>query len=794
MNKKTINFWAFYTFFFFIFNNVECTSQAKSVSGYISDENSGEPLIGANISDLITGIVTPSNEYGYFNLTGLNDTVVLGISYIGYQTGIFHLGLKTKNTRIDFALRSSVNLPEAEITATGFLSAWRNSAQLVPFSLSQLAQAPMLAGEADPMKVFTMAPGISSNVEGTANLMVRGGSFEQNLILLDGAPVYNPVHLAGFLSVFNPVSIKKIDFYKAGIPSRFGGRLSSVVDVYMREGNRNEFHGEAGVGLTSAKFALEGPIVKDRLSFLFSARSSYMGILAALFQDPNYRKELIGSRTNYWLSDLNFKLAWRPDSLQQFYFSLYGGRDRGFIQEGAFSQTSEVTREELGWGNKTGVIRYNRNLSPRLFAKSWLIFTRYDYRFNTIETESELFKEEFLYKNQDQVFSSIEDHAAKIQLDYFPHARHMVKFGLELTRSQFDLMSRNRLFEAGTVTLSRDSALYNRLFKTGQWAIFGGDDWEITKKLLLSLGLRWSGNWLSGKPVSGMEPRIALAWLLGENMSLRFAFDQTRQNLHLITNGGIGFPNNTWAPATQRTPPSTGRQWSVEWQTEAQPLGIDFTLGMYFRTLQKLIDLNPANRNSFNFQSDWENVVLKNGVGKGHGVEFSAQKTEGPLNGWLSYTLAFAERKFQEINDGKPFPFTYDRRHNLAVNCNWKINEKWTLAFAWIFQTGIAATLPIAAAKDYFIYGEINAGRLPDYHRLDLSATFSKMNKRGNEHQMYYSFFNAYNRRNPLYLEIQPKKIVVPTPGGGEEVFTGYTVKQVSLFPIIPGFGYTFKF
>lgn len=766
------------------------SAQPTILTGYVFDHSSGEPLIGATVYDSLSGTGAVTNEYGYFGLPLRKDTAELLISYVGYTSRLLGVGKGSEAQRLHIGLKAAATLPEVMVKKT------RQPGQAIPLSLEQIKRVPALAGETDVLKAYTLAPGVSSNVEGSANLMVRGGSFDQNLILLDGATVYNPVHLAGFLSVFNPYSVKRIDFFKSGMPARFGGRLSSVVDVYMKEGNMLETHGEAGAGLTSAKVALEGPLIKEKLAYHFSGRSSFMGALATLFQDDYYRKGLFGSRTNYLLYDLNFKMHYRPDSLQQFFLSAYSGQDDGFVQEGEFSQVSNTTRQELNWGNNTLVLRHHRVLRPGLFAKAWLVFTRYNYRFNDYENIANSFANSLVSSNANRITTSVQDITAKFQLDYYTLPNHQVKFGQEVTAHRFLINSRNLIFPSENAPSGIwDSLLYQSRISNWEWALFVEDEWQFSKRANMNIGLRWSGLfWDNNYTIAGLEPRIALLWEAGSEIGLRLAYDRTRQNLHLIQNGGIGFPNNIWLPASRQAPPSYGDQWSVGVTKGFLPSGLSLSIMAYYRSLYGLIELTPTQRSSFNFESNWEEAITTDGYGENYGLEVGLQKTKGTLTGMASYAWSFANRTFPEINQGRPFPFTFDRRHNIALSGHWQISAKWELASAWVYQSGIAATLPVAATKDYFIYGEINDGRLPDYHRLDLSATFTKTDRQGRQHQLYYSLYNAYNRRNPLYLEIQPLNRIIELPNGETEVVKGFTVKQISLFPIIPGFGYNYKF
>lgn len=771
-------------------------AQNYTVSGYIKDNANGESLIGANIIEQHSLDGTSSNTYGFYSLTlPAADSISLLYSYVGYQPQIIELPL-SKDTTIHIELTESAMLDEVVISAADaekIQEVTQMSTVSVP--IEQIKALPALLGEVDVLKTLQLLPGVQSGNEGTSGLYVRGGGPDQNLILLDGVPVYNASHLFGFFSVFNADAINNVQLIRGGFPARYGGRLSSVIDISMKEGNMKEFHGEGSIGLIASKLTLEGPIVKDKTSFIISGRRTYIDLLARpLIKAQTGGDEVVG----YYFYDVNAKINHRFSDKDRLFLSTYLGDDRFYARYYDEDVQNGVTLEDedeagLRWGNITSALRWNHIFTPKLFSNTTLTYSR--YRFDI----SEEYRYEYLSDTSDQVLvdqglakylSGIEDFAAKIDFDYLPSPQHGIRFGANAIHHTFRPGALNYQYDDESYGESLDTLLGAQETRAIEFAAYVEDDIEISRRLKVNAGVHFSGFSVNDELYTSVQPRIAGRYLLNDQTSLKASYVQMAQFIHLLTNSGIGLPTDLWVPATERVKPQTAQQFALggayNWNSS-----YEISLEGYYKTMDNLISYEEG-ASFIEVNQDWQDKVTV-GEGRSYGAELLVQKKQGRTTGWLGYTLSWTDRQFPELNFGKRFPYKYDRRHDigLAVVHEWK--ENVDLSFSWVFGTGNAISLPTAKysgmprdhyySNNIYYYGDRNSYRMSAYHRLDASITFHKKTRWG-ERSWVFGVYNAYNRRNPFYLYIDES---------GEYGQEGQ-FKQVSLFPVIPSFSYRFNF
>lgn len=775
-------------------------AQKFTVSGYIRDTHTGENLIGANLWEQKSKNGTGTNSFGFYSLTLPADSVVLVASYVGYRAQVISFRLD-KDTLINFELEDDALLNEVVVSAADvdkIQEVTRMSSISVP--LDQIKNLPALLGEVDVLKTLQLLPGVQSGNEGTSGLYVRGGGPDQNLILLDGVPVYNASHLFGFFSVFNADAINHVELIKGGFPARYGGRLSSVIDISMKEGNMKSFHGEGSVGLVASKLTLEGPLVKDKSSFIVSGRRTYIDLLAR----PLIRAQTDGEETvGYYFYDLNAKLNYRFSDKDRLYLSAYLGDDRFYgwyedtYREGGQTLTDE-NRAGLNWGNLTSALRWNHAYTPKLFSNLMLTYSRYrfdisnEYRYEFIDEQNQEIR---LERSLSKYLSGIEDLAAKIDFDFIPNTGHYLRFGANAIHHSFRPGALNLQYDLDDpeVNPALDTLIGSQETRAVELAAYVEDDFEISKRLKVNAGLHFSAFWVGDASYTALQPRLAARYLLDEHMSVKASYVRMAQFVHLLTNSGIGLPTDLWVPATERIKPQRAEQFALGL---ARNLGNQYELSLegYYKNMYNLIEYREG-ASFINVNQDWQSKVAT-GDGQSYGAELLIQKKKGRTTGWLGYTLSWTYRQFDDLNFGKRFPYKYDRRHDigLAVIHAWK--EHIDLSMSWVYGSGNAITLPISIygggsrnMTDYgsffdeiSYFGERNSFRMRAFHRLDASITFRK-EKRWGERSWVLGVYNAYSRRNPFYIYL----------------YEGYGAqrsefRQVSLFPIVPSFSYRFKF
>ncbi len=735
--------------------------QTRNLNGYVEEKESGERLVGAHVYIPSLNIGTTTNAFGYFSLTvDVKDTLLVIASSLGYKNEKRWV-YSTENP-VDFSLQASpLQLPTVEINARVLTTDFTQMSE-ASFSPEFAKGTPAFLGEVDILKTVQTLPGVQVGTEGTAGLIVRGGSPDQNLLLLDGVPVYNASHLFGFFSVFNAEAIKSISLIKGGFPARFGGRLSSVLSIDMKEGNLNEYHGSGSIGLVASRLMLEGPIIKNKMSFMLSGRRTYWDLIARAV-NPNIP-------FNYFFNDVNAKLNYLINEKDRLYLSFYSGRDAlGVNDASAFGVADPF---DVKWGNRTVALRWNRILNETLFGNLTATYSR--YRFLTGSGISGNGAPDFSYK------SAIEDYGLKYDFEWQQFVQHKSRFGLNYTYHQ----TSPGIFQTEELNQQASSSNIN----AHDLYIYAEDDWAINARWKVNAGLHYSVYYPGGKLYHYLQPRLAARYSVKQNWSLKASYANMAQPIHLLTNQGVGLPTDLWVSSTANVAPQRSEQLAFgsfhhfgggKWEVSGE---------VYYKWLSNLIAYK--NGASYLTSGDWENAIETHGLGRAYGMELFLKRLEGKTTGWISYTLSKSERQFENINRGAFYPFKYDRRHNISIVFNHRFSEKFELGVNWVYATGQAFSLPTST---YYLidpntggvtlhtdYASRNSLRYPAYHRLDLSAHFKKRTRWG-QRTWSVGLYNAYNRQNPFYLEVVTAN-------------NQNRVEQLSLFPIIPSITYGFEF
>lgn len=756
-------------------------AQKFTIHGIIKDATTGESLIGASVYNLKNAQGAAANTYGFFSLTQERDTIRLRISYAGYETKQINFFL-SKDTTVNVDLNDAMLLNEVVVTGTREEKIQESSRMgTIDIPVDQIKAMPAFMGEVDVFKVLQLLPGVQSGSEGSSGLYVRGGGPDQNLILLDGVPVYNASHLFGFLSVFNADAINHVELIKGGFPARYGGRLSSVIDISMKEGNSKELKGEGSIGLIASKLTLEGPIIKDRTSFIISGRRTYIDILTR----PLVRAASNNTFTaGYYFYDLNAKINHRINQKNHVYLSAYMGNDKAYAnfkedynnQSGKFNSTE---KSNLQWGNITTAFRWNKIISEKIFSNITATYSR--YRFGVLDRYSETYlptgspAEKKIYRSE--YISAINDVALKFDLDYIPNPKHYIKVGAQAIRHVFSpgVFSYKATEEADTLygqkkTFAKELSAYIE------------DDFLITEKVKINAGLHASAFIVDNKTYTSLQPRISGRYLLNHNLSFKASYAQMNQFIHLLTNAGLGLPTDLWVPSTQSIKPERSTLSSVGFAYSINN-SYELSLEGYYKKMNGLVEYKEG-ASYLDIEKDWQKKVIQ-GNGESHGAEIFLQKKLGKFSGWLGYTLSWTYRQFDSIDNGKRFPYKYDRRHDIEIAVAYKIRKNREVSLTWVYGTGAAVSLPISTYEtpqgSVQYYDGRNGFRMRDYHRLDLSFTTRKKTKWG-ERSWSISVYNAYNRQNPFFMDIGHDK-------KGNRKFMQY-----SIFPVLPSIAYHFNF
>jgi len=779
-------------------------AQKRTISGYVMDAASKETLIGATVFDKNSGKGCATNSYGFYTLTLDQGQVDLQVSYVGYNQRNEAFELK-ENLTINFALTTNIELDEVVVEATrATVSARSPQMSVIELPVQQIKSIPTLFGEADVLKAIQLLPGVQNGSEASAGMYVRGGGPDENLLLLDGVPVYNVNHMMGFFSVFNPDALKNVTLYKGSFPAHFGGRLSSVVDIRMKEGDMQQYHGNVSVGLISSKLNFEGPIVKDKLSFNLSFRRTYSDLLMkpALWIARRYQDDMSKLKAGYYFYDFNGKLNWKISDKDRLYLSFYSGDDAIYFgvkyRDYAYDDVQYTDNMGLNWkwGNKVSALRWNHVMSQQLFMDASVNYTQYRHNLGME------IKEEASYQNyQNVVFngynmaykSGINDLTAKVDFDYTPLPNHEIRFGGSYTYHQFRPEVQSLKINSGDFNV--DTIVGSSNVFAHETALYAEDNMTLGDIFRVNAGVHYSTFTVEGKTYQSVQPRLSTSVMLASNLSLKAGYAYMTQYVHLLSNSSLSLPTDLWVPVTKNIVPMNAHQVSLGAFYELPHL-FDISLEGYYKVMDNLLEYRDG-ASFFGSSETWENKVCL-GKGWAYGVEFLVQRSFGKTTGWVGYTWAHAKRQFDRegmtINEGKVFPAKYDRRHDLSITVQHKFSDRFDLSGTWVFSSGNCGTLGTQIYEglpdwDYIPYIqalERNNFRMGNYHRLDVSMNFHKQKKHGIR-TWNLSVYNAYNHNNPF--------LVYTSYGFDENTHQEKKVlMQASLFPIIPSVSYSFKF
>ncbi len=758
-----------------------------TLSGYVSEAGSGELLIGVNIYVPVLKSGTVSNAYGFYSITLPEGKYRIVYSYVGFKADTFDLNLN-KSVERNVKLAANSLLQVVEITG----SAEKRISQDVHMStvdipVQQMKSLPALLGERDVFKTLQLLPGVQKGNEGSTGIYVRGGGPDQNLIILDDALVYNANHLFGFFSVFNGDALKSIELMKGGFPARFGGRLSSVVEMNMKEGNKEKIAGEAGIGLLSSRLTLEGPIVKNKSSFLVSGRRTYLDVLTRPFMSL---EDGVGG---YYFYDLNAKVNYDFGSKNKVYLSGYFGRDKFFVKyKDNYNGSSDELSSGFFWQNATATARWNHLFNNKLFSNTSLIFSNYNMSVYIKEKyDNDFFNLRYL--------SGIQDFSLKNDYSWYISPEHHIRFGAILTHHRFRpsaLTLKSSYIDESFSKVTTINALESGLYAE--------DEMHLGSRVMFNPGIRFSMFNTASTTYFNPEPRLSFAYVLDEYTSLKASWAMMSQYVHLISNTGIGLPTDLWVPSSANIKPQRSQQVALGLARDLPKQNLTLTVEGYYKIMNNIIGyLDGASYLLIDdpysaSEANWEENVTS-GKGKSYGVEMMLQRKTGKFSGWVAYTLSWTKHQFEEINFGKEFWARYDRRHDISVVGLWNPTDKISVSGTWVYSSGNAITLPLATYSpsthnpysfsgfynEVTDYGERNSFRMRAYHRLDLSVQFHKEIRWG--HRTFeIGIYNVYNRKNPYFYFLESE---YDSDGNQKNV-----LKQVSIFPIIPSITYTLKF
>ena len=785
-----------------------------TVSGFVRESGSQEQLPGVNVYVPGTPYGAVTNTYGFYSLTmPANDTLQLHYSFVGYEKAVKEFEFN-KNKQINVQLASVTQLDEVTISARRQEDYVSRSVQMstIEIPIEQIKKVPAFFGEKDVLKVLQLMPGVQKGTEGQTGLYVRGGGPDQNLIILDDAVVYNASHLFGFFSIFNSDALRSVELTKGGFPSQYGGRLSSVLDMNMKEGSKDKLHGEGGIGLISSRLTLEGPIAKGKSSFLISGRRTYIDVLAAPLIASQQANERTKVKPGYYFYDLNAKVNYDFGQKDKVYLSGYFGRDRFYANE---TGPNNESRNGLDWGNATATLRWNHLFGQRLFANTSLIASNFNFgvsAYNKDIARNGGRDEEFSLEYNSQ----IRDFSIKTDFDFYPNVRHAIKFGAQLTAHRF---VPSALAIAGSFlneSIERSVTPVNSL----EGGLYVQDVWQPFPALKMNVGMRMSTFQTETKTFVRPEPRFSAALRLAENFSFKASYARMNQYVHLLSNTGLGLPTDLWVPTTDRVDPQQSDQVAIGFAKDLERPALTLTWEGYYKNMDRILSykegssflsLSGDNANELS----WEDNVTA-GRGWSYGTEFLVQKKTGRLSGWVGYTLSWTKWQFPELNFGEIFFPRYDRRHDLSVVGIYELSKRITLSSTWVYGTGNALTVPRGRYNAYSDnafaspgpsgggltfwnsreveqYGPKNSFRAEPYHRLDVAIQFHKKKKR-HERTWEFGIYNAYNRRNPFFYNVGVEQSENANQTQGSTYTTKSVLQRVSLFPFLPSFSYNFKF
>jgi hypothetical protein len=760
--------------------SLSALSQSKyTISGYVRDAKTGEELIGASVSiKELSTTGAGTNAYGFYSITLPEGTYTVNAQYIGYEQKSVIIELR-QNTKQDFIVsENATQLKEVIVTAEKRdFNITKIQMGKEKIEVKEIRVIPVIFGEKDVLKTIQLLPGVKPSGEGNSGFYVRGGAADQNLILLDEAIVYNSSHLLGFFSVFNSDAIKDVTLYKGNQPAEYGGRLSSVLDIKMQDGNNHQFGAEGGIGLISSRLKIEVPIVKDKGSFTISGRTTYADLFLKLSNDTSINKAKL------YFYDLNVKANYRINDKNRIFLSGYFGKDvLGFADEFG-----------INWGNATGTLRWNHLFSDKLFSNSSLIFSNYDYIINLDFSGI-----------KGEIISRIQDYNIKQDFQYFADSKNLIKFGF------------NSIYHKiipGAITIESDYKISEiQLSHKNGWsnAVYISHEFKPTARLSFEYGIRLTSFSLLGpgdfytydlngeatdtisysngqfvKTYFNIEPRYTMNYLINEKNSVKASYSRNTQNLHLLSNSTSGSPTDLWIPSSNNVKPEIADQFALGYFRNFKDNTYEFSAEIYYKNLQNQIDYKDGAELRFNENAESQ---LLFGKGRAYGIEFLLKKKYGRLNGWIGYTLASTEKKIEGINKGQFYPAKQDRTHDVTLVGIYELSKNWTLSATWVYYTGNAVTFP---SGKYMINGQVvnyytgrNDYRMPAYHRLDIGATWQKKRTEKSESSWNFSLYNAYGRENAYSITFRQD----PDDASKTQAL------QTTLFRWVPSITYNFKF
>lgn len=775
-----------------IFSTSTLVAQKKfTLSGYVKDDSNGESMPGANVYIAETKQGAATNTYGFYSLTLPEGIYTVSVSFVGFQDFKQQVQLN-KDTRLNINLKSkSIEAKEVEITGTRIEQNLKSTDMgRVEVSVEEMKKLPAFFGEVDLVKIVQLIPGVKNGGEGNTGLYVRGGGPDQNLVLLDEAVVYNAAHLLGFFSVFNSDAVKTVDLHKGGMPAQYGGRLASVLDITMKEGNMKKYQVDGGIGLIASRLTAQGPIKKDTSSFIISARRTYLDVLI----QPFVRETSPTKGSGYYFYDLNTKLNYRLSDKDRLFISGYFGRDVF-----TFKSTESGFNIRIPWGNATVSTRWNHLFSNKLFLNTSLIFSDYQFESNVEQTAFKF-----------NVFSGVRDYNAKMDFTWYPSYRHTVKFGANYIYHRFTPNNASGELVGEEFSLGPPEQIFAH-----ESAVYLSDDFDVNDKLRIHAGLRGSmfnqvgpfTRYLKdengftndsivygqGEPIQtypNLEPRLMMRYQLNGKSSIKASYTMNYQYIHITSLANQSLPTDLWFPSTALVRPQKGIQYSLGYYRNFKENAWEASVEAYYKSMENQVEFKDGTLPSDGLNDNVDNF-LTFGRGEAYGAEFFLKKSLGDFSGWIGYTLSWTTRTFPELNNGKTFFARYDRRHDLSLVLSYDLNEKWSFGTVFVFASGNLMWLPTNLyyfeGKPVLQYGERNNYRMPAYHRWDLSATWYTRKTGKYRANWNFSIYNVYSRLNPYFIYIDPEGDV--TQGTFEN-----NAKMVSLFPIIPSVTYNFSF
>jgi hypothetical protein len=744
-------------------------SQNFTISGYLRDAQTGEALIGATIyiTKLKTGTV--ANTYGFYSITvPKTDSLGIVFSYIGYIPQIKKIYLD-KHVTLDVKLSSNNALGEVVVSADrNNDNVERPQMGVIDIPVKMIKELPAILGETDVLKVIQLLPGVTAGQEGTTGFFVRGGNSDQNLVQLDEATVYNPNHLFGLFSTFNTRALNNVTLIKGGFPAQYGGRLSSILDITMKEGNNKKYMVEGGIGLISSQLTIEGPIIKEKASFIISARRTYLDLVLKPFLPK-------ANQTKYYFYDLNAKMNWQLSKKDRLFLSIFKGTDKA-----AYTEASSLNYG-IRFGNSTATLRWNHLFRPKLFSNTSLIYNTYLLDLSTTQG-----------KYYAQLYSGINDMNAKTEFEYFPNTKNLFRFGINYTYHTFLSSGKSdKIPKSLQVTSLNTNAIPPRY--SNEFAAYVNDEYSLTKRMGLNLGLRAPGFISKDASYFKMEPRATLKVTIDSTSSIKAAYTQMNQFLHIVPSSTASLPTDIWTPSSKITKPELSEQYALGYFKNFKQNAYETSVEVYYKTMYNQVAFKEGTQ--LLEQSNIDDQLVF-GKGWSYGAEFFIKKNTGKFTGWIAYTISRTDQQFKDLNYGEVFPFKYDKRHVLSVVGVYELGKKWTFSADFVFSTGGTFTLPAGRVGIesggslydgvYYVYDKRNNYRMNPYHRLDIAATYKKhktLFKKPFDVEWVFSIYNVYSHRNPyfVYLTVDP---VTNEP----------QAKQVSLLPIIPSITYNFKF